>query len=85
MAIESTIYGQKPQLWPICKAPDPPAWQRHVQGRATPQMGRKCGFWSVHADGAAHPFEDQVERQDRQGGERMSGGCEQRVEQDHPA
>ena len=49
---------KKAQVWLICKAPDPPAWQRHVQGRATPQMGRNCAFLrlfdrnGLHSEGA---------------------------------
>ena len=27
---------QKPQEWPICKAPDVKEWQRHFKRRATP-------------------------------------------------
>ena len=40
--------AKKSPVWSRCKAPDPTAWQRHGEGRATPQMGRNCDFW-VHA------------------------------------
>jgi len=36
---------QKPQVWSSFKAHDATAWQRHVERRATPKMGRTCGFW----------------------------------------
>jgi hypothetical protein len=35
---------QKPQVWSSSKARDATAWQRHVERRATMEMGRNCGF-----------------------------------------
>jgi hypothetical protein len=36
---------QKPQVWSSSKERDATAWQRHVERRATMEMGRNCGFW----------------------------------------
>ncbi len=35
---------QKPQVWSSSKARDVTAWQRHVECRATMEMGRNSGF-----------------------------------------
>ncbi len=47
---------KKPQVWSSCKAHDATAWQRHVERRATPQMGRTCGFFNLLTTASAIPL-----------------------------